>query len=355
MANRPKSELREFLNAVKRTEKELLTLVMGSFLFSLLPAIARYKDVSFSAVVELLGGCMGAAGVLSAFFGSYVHPAEKYEVLDYRPIFPGLGVAVCISLSALCFYLFYSLSDYSNDLSLLFVAAGTFLFFYMLGRAVVVIERIEFQKAIWAGMTSEMRTRFYDRQAALEKLSNDLEKTVEQQRSGPDPVKEAKRDVKEAKKQDRRRRWKWRRASAARWFLRTRQRIAGDRLLTSREKLEKWMDEREFRIIAGFENDLVLQILDGENPTSVLEGTSLRVYRDGPWLFVVIDGKMDLNAAEDCATKLKALRESARRVFVIIAPSAQLTFDAEQALRSTHVEIIVPKPPKPGPNAAPES
>jgi len=182
MANRPKSELREFLNAVKRTEKELLTLVMGSFLFSLLPAIARYKDVSFSAVVELLGGCMGAAGVLSAFFGSYVHPAEKYEVLDYRPIFPGLGVAVCISLSALCFYLFYSLSDYSNDLSLLFVAAGTFLFFYMLGRAVVVIERIEFQKAIWAGMTSEMRTRFYDRQAALEKLSNDLEKTVEQQR-----------------------------------------------------------------------------------------------------------------------------------------------------------------------------
>lgn len=354
MTIQTKTELEEFLQGARVTEKQLLTLVTGSFLFSLVPAAAAYgsgEDLRAAAMVQLVGACMGAAGTLSAFFSGYVHPAEKHEILDYKPVLAGFGVIALAFISVLCFCLSYFLAVPSRALSLLFIALGTFFFFRMVGQTVIATRRIEYQKARWDAMTPEMRRSFLvwkvDSDKALDEARDKAMNAFDEARKVRAEVRET---VTKLAAERRREKWESRRKKCAAWFLHIRKRIGGERLLSARERMhegllrlrgkaegEAWMAQADFS--SGRRDGLVTQVLRGEKPTLPIEGTSMRAYKDKPFFFAVAEGNIDTEIAKECAARLNAVRGPGEAICVIVPRSSQITLDAMEAFRSKGVEV----------------
>jgi hypothetical protein len=354
MTIQTKTELEEFLQGARVTEKQLLTLVTGSFLFSLVPAAAAYDSgtsLRDAAMVQLVGACMGAAGALSAFFSGYVHPAEKYEILDYKPVLAGLGVIALVFISVLCFCLSYFLANSSRVLSLLFIALGTFFFFRMAGQTVIATRRIEDQKTLWDKMTPEMRRSFLVWQADRDKARDEAHDTAINAIEKAEKVRaEVRKTVKELAAERRREKWESRREKYAAWFLRVRKRIGGERLLSERERMEERFRElrveaageafkAEDEFLSGGKDGLVIQVLRGEKPTLPIEGTNMRAYKDKPFFFAVADGNINTEIAKECTVRLKAMSRPGETICVIVPRSSQITLDAMEAFRSQDVEV----------------
>jgi hypothetical protein len=177
-------ELDEVLKAVQKLETRLLGAVIGSFLFSLpVVAVAERSDWSFRAVVELLGGLMGATGFLVAYLRSVRHPMDETHPLEFYPFLWGTRTAVTFFTAAAMLYLFYAFGKESRPESLLFLAAGNFLAFFGFASVVIWLQRAETQKLIWSSMTTDQRIAWVnerlERKQELQRLMEDTQNLPE--------------------------------------------------------------------------------------------------------------------------------------------------------------------------------
>lgn len=201
------NELGSFVTAIKHLEKQLVQVVISSWLFSLLPLIIQNRlfDLSFNIIVTIVAGIAGTASILSVYLGNLKHVSDlRHETLNYRPVFKGFTASISLLLSAGLFYGYYFYAKQSNEWCLLLFGLGTFIFFRTLSSAASTILTIEQQRIIWHNMSPEERMAWFDNQRKLEKLA---EEAVQTAGEATNLVQEIQNEVKEMNRDRRRDKW----------------------------------------------------------------------------------------------------------------------------------------------------
>jgi len=336
---------------VQDLETRLLKAILGSFFFSLLPVavVFEHSDWSFRAIVELLGGLMGAAGFLAAYLGSIRHPREEsgLQQLERHFVFWGTKATVEFSGAAAMLYLFYVFGKSSDPASLLFLSAGNFLAFYGFTETALRIREAETRKLIWSSMTAAQREAWLRDQDEREKqLQEYIEKTKRENEKIKKDIEEVNRDTKRIKAAERAIKVS---GFFSRYFLHPTYRLRKRLGLVMAE--ERFQEREVEKIVQGFfdaKQSPIKSIRRNEVRPLVLEGSGLNLFPVDGQKVVLIEGALDSAGAKDLLQKLDVLERDdkgkLKDLMAAIGISAKVTYEARELLRDAGIEVVDEKP-----------
>jgi hypothetical protein len=343
-------DLDDVIKSVQELESRLLKAILGSFFFSLLPVatVIDRSDWSFRAIVELLGGLMGAAGFLAAYLGSVRHPLQESDVLQSYPRYWGVNATVVFFLAAAMLYLFYVYGKASDPATLLFLAAGNFLTFYGFATAALRIRPANRQKLVWSSMTVAQRVAWVKDQNEREQEAREFQRTAEELKqkiaAGTEDIN---RDLKRLKANERKRKI---RAFFRAVFLSPtyglRRRLG---LLTYDEYFAELESRKYVQEYIEEANQMTIQrVRRNEVKPLNLEGSGLDIFPVDSWKVVIVDAALDGATAKNLLEKLGPLAAGDKGkltgIMVAIGSAAKVTYEAREALHASGVEVVDERP-----------
>lgn len=363
-------DLTLLIDITRRMEKQLVGVILSSWLFSTLAIIIQHRqfDIAFSTLVTIVGGVVGTAAILSVYLRRIQHPAFMTDyILRNRP-FGGTLAFVLMLSSAVCFFFYYSFAKQSSELCVLFFGAGTFLFFYALADAASRMLVNEQQKILWQSMEGEARWKWrQENDPEIIQLKREKQQLEELLATASISQEELEWQAQELADKEMARRK--RREQFVRWVrdgtypLRKPFGLVSDKEKRNREiqadkiKLDEMREKDEIEIWLNWGDNLheqnTARIISSEVKPITLEATGLQVYEFGDrYKYFVVDEDLDQSKAEWYLGALNVL-EGQRDVlgrfeFIagIILPNVEVTYEARKTLENNGIDLHkhVPKP-----------
>ena len=372
-------EFDQFVGSMKSFERKLFALVASSFVFSTVAALAERGQfgIDFQTLTALVAGIMGVAGVLTQYLRNLMNARlQTDELLRMKPPKSQAATGLGFFIAALSLCGFYYLARNAEQICLLLLSIGIFVFFSSLSKCYLTIQAFEQQAAIWKSMTPAQQDEWRERERQYLLRKFQIE---EQQREAGEKVREIIRDaervhqdVQKTIRQTREQRAAWRREKRQeKWkrfrkkfyeaTIRLRRRMAGDKLLTHSELADEVIrkaqaDEVFAQAMENYHLDEFVSLLKEGIPPKVLEASLLKYYTADRVAYVshylVVDGDGEFNAqmAANYVKKLEPLRpsptEKFREIRLVLKPATVVSFEAEKILKDTGLEYLRLRPPQ---------
>jgi len=322
---------------LKATAKKLWPAATGSFLIPLAPLVLSGHGPVFVAVAEVVAGLSGVLAIAIAYAAAQDPPKEMVDNnLSMGASFSARlagRLSFFIAITIGCTLAFYDLSDDQPAYSVAALCLGNFLLCLALTQFVLFLRVKQLQRRIWSAMSQKQKTVWLKQQHELREVADDLREFIE---SLDWQLKEKQRRTREREWQERREALKgpWRRFREILGF-------GTNKFLTSEEVLEnEELRARSEQIVEEFEElqqKAWVEITASRAERKVLEGAEdVPIYRwRGRW-FVTLYGRIEKTDAQDIIKKLRALEGNP---FVLIAPEATITVEAEKAFSDTEINV----------------
>jgi hypothetical protein len=355
------TRLDELMASMKRLERRLFAHVLGSFAFTLLAVLAQYDrfDVPFKALTELVGGMMGAAGILTCYLGSFRPPEEETDaaILRSRPVLLGVRTGLLLTLAAVAYYWFYRYAAASDDTCLLFLAVANFLFFYGLAAAALAMHEAELRVIIWRSMTPDQRRQWveaeYERRQQLEELfeqarrfGEQVDRVVADARRRMKQREESRREYERAERRERRRQWRekylWGPTLGVRRRLGLIRETETDEYVRRQAAVAELESKQRF---GSFRRrwfaETVQDIGAGKYHPRLLDGVEAGVYEVGVWKFVMHPTSLEEGPLAALLARLRGVwGDRLEHVVVVVGKDAPLPAGASVALARAGVELV---------------
>lgn len=338
------NELQKTIKDVAKLEKNLLTFVLSSFIFSLLAVVAQYDKftLAFKAITEIIAGTAGASGVLSAYLGKLRHAKDEPSfILEFQPQAQRILINIGLIISVGAFYFYYMFTKSENEICLLFLLIGIFIFFKSLTKAVLTLRISEQQRFIWRNLSTDEKRDWIRRQENLARIADDLDSAIQEFRG---KMKGISNDIKENEKI-------FRRAKRKSFFKKTfgktrkiRKFFGGNSFLTTDEKMES-LEAEEF--IKNLQNEIneenIKKIREGKITPLVLETSKIKIFNIQNQKYFLIENDLDKIKTKKLLGDLKPLRDENTNKFenllAVIPKSIQISFEASELVTREGIDI----------------
>lgn len=358
----------DFIQTLKRFERQLFGLVISSFFFSSVLTIVEYRhfDAGFMALTSLVAGVMGIAAVLSQYVGSLGNVRRKVDdLLLFEPERSASNVSATLVLAVLSLGGFYYFAVNGDRTCLLFASASTFLFFRALASALLTIEQATEQERVWHNMPADERNAWIDRH--VERLEREfaadqiergvthqfqemLEESRRRSRESGRSLSEFRRRVREGKRAQWRLRWRHRFDRVHLFSINARRRLAGERLVLTTERLklagrDKRMNDRLNERRGELARKAYRNIKDGRSVLTRIEGSGIVIHQPEGfgWQCMLIDRSIDEADARTVVHDVSVLRDEKSgqlpAVAMFVEPGAEVSLQARKLFETEGLRL----------------
>ncbi len=338
-----------FIAIVGKLERQMVGVILASWVFSLLPLIVQNRrfDVSFNVVVTIVAGVAGMAAILSIYLGRLKHASEIREgALNFYPSLKGLAACITLLMSAFLFYFYYIFAKSSDEICLLFFGMGTFFFFRTLASAASTILTIKQQRNFWRAMSLDDRLAWLKNRQELREVLQSLETPDESEQKFKESLEKTRQNLQES---SRRLRWQRFRHMIRLIQWRTYRIRKTLRLTTPREDIFELQVQEFVDELGTIEDDIshrnnVQRIERGEIQPIILEAKGIEYYSIKKFKYFFVTEALDENKVNWYLDGLSGLKEKGGEKFelvvVVVPKTVSVTHEAIHMLEQEGIHLL---------------